>query len=388
MKNLTIALLFSLVLGCDAPDTDGARDSMSDWIAASTLGANAQLALADATNVARRAAWEASVQQARLAGAQEDRARTAAAWIANEEAKKKNNDRTAKQAELSELMDAKNLSPSEKKRRGELQKELDVPTPKKGKKAKKKDPNKIASDQMDFDADVAVYEAKLAKDLRKENLADQEAAFERESALRERRLSDLDREMELLDARGEAEAERIRDFCEDVPAPGSVGGACFIGYECDAGLTCKVGTIGFVCAETCGSTSGCDCDASCDGGLCAAQCKSSDDCVEGMVCDGYGTGAAICVWPALEPLPSVCPEPIECFSTAASFCTAVDNTADAHGVDQVGRDEVAKKCWGHELPMCDICLLAESVCSASVNGVGCGELASLCMCHGEALPWF
>ena len=354
MKNLTIALLFSLVLGCDAPDTDGARDSMSDWIAASTLGANAQLALADATNVARRAAWEASVQQARLAGAQEDRARTAAAWIANEEAKKKNNDRTAKQAELSELMDAKNLSPSEKKRRGELQKELD----------------------------------KLAKDLRKENLADQEAAFERESALRERRLSDLDREMELLDARGEAEAERIRDFCEDVPAPGSVGGACFIGYECDAGLTCKVGTIGFVCAETCGSTSGCDCDASCDGGLCAAQCKSSDDCVEGMVCDGYGTGAAICVWPALEPLPSVCPEPIECFSTAASFCTAVDNTADAHGVDQVGRDEVAKKCWGHELPMCDICLLAESVCSASVNGVGCGELASLCMCHGEALPWF
>ena len=69
MKNLTIALLFSLVLGCDAPDTDGARDSMSDWIAASTLGANAQLALADATNVARRAAWEASVQQARLAGA-------------------------------------------------------------------------------------------------------------------------------------------------------------------------------------------------------------------------------------------------------------------------------------------------------------------------------
>lgn len=192
------------------------------------------------------------------------------------------------------------------------------------------------------------------------------------------------------DASVDADLDSVtsRAVCEDAPAPGSAGGACFIGFECDAGLTCKVGIIGFVCAETCGSTSGCDCDASCDGGLCATQCKSSDDCADGMVCDSYGTGGATCVWPALEPLPSACPEPIECFSTAASFCTAVDNTADAHGVDQVGRDEVAKKCWGHELPMCDICLLAESVCSANVNGVGCGELASLCMCHGEALPWF
>ncbi len=187
---------------------DGARDSMSDWIAASTLGTNAQLALADATNVARRAAWEASVQQARLAAAQEDRARTAAAFTANEEAKQRNAQRRAMEGELSGLMADKSLSPSEKKRKGELMKELDVAAPKKG-KAKKKDPNKLASDQMDFDADVAVYEAKLAKDLRKENLADQEAAFERESALRERRLSDLDREMELLDARGAAEAERI-----------------------------------------------------------------------------------------------------------------------------------------------------------------------------------
>lgn len=103
-----------------------------------------------------------------------------------------------------------------------------------------------------------------------------------------------------------------RDFCEDVPAPGSVGGACFIGYECDAGLTCKVGTIGFVCAETCGSTSGCDCDASCDGGLCAAQCKSSDDCVEGMVCDGYGNGAPTCIWPALAALPQPCEYTTDC----------------------------------------------------------------------------
>ena len=188
---------------------DGARETMSDWLAQTTLSTHAQLALADATNVARRAAWEASVQQARLAAAQEDRARTAAAFTANEEAKRRNADRTAKQGELSELMDATNLSPSEKKRRAELQKELDVPTPKKGKKAKKKDPNKLASDQMDFDADVAVYEAKLAKDLRKENLKDQEAAFERESALRERRLSDLDREMGLPGARGGAGAERI-----------------------------------------------------------------------------------------------------------------------------------------------------------------------------------
>lgn len=188
---------------------DGARDSMSDWLGTTTLSTNAQLALADATNVARRAAWEASVQQARLAAAQEDRARTAAAFTANEEAKRRNAERHAMEGELSGLMADKSLSPSEKKRKAALMKELDVPTPAKAKKGKKKDPNKLAADQMDFDADVAVYEAKLAKDLRKENAKDAEAAFERESALRERRLSDLDREMEMLDATGAAEAERI-----------------------------------------------------------------------------------------------------------------------------------------------------------------------------------
>lgn len=186
---------------------DGARDSMTDWLAQTTLSTNAQLALADATNVARRAAWEASVQQARLAAAQEERARTAAAFTANEEAKRRNAERHAMEGELSGLMADKSLSPSEKKRKAALMKELDVPTP--AKKGKKKDPNKLAADQMDFDADVAVYEAKLAKDLRKENAKDAEAAFERESALRERRLSELDREMELLDATGAAEAERI-----------------------------------------------------------------------------------------------------------------------------------------------------------------------------------
>jgi len=188
---------------------DGARDSMSDWLAQTMLSTNAQLALANATNVARRAAWEASVQQAQLAKAQEDRARTAAAFIANEEAKQRNADRRAKEGELSGLMSDKSLSPSEKKRKNELMKELDVAAPAKAKKGKKKDPNKLAADQMDFDADVAVYEAKLAKDLRKENAKDAEAAYERENALRERRLAAIGREEELLDARGAAEAERI-----------------------------------------------------------------------------------------------------------------------------------------------------------------------------------
>ena len=100
-----------------------------------------------------------------------------------------------------------------------------------------------------------------------------------------------------------AGAVSSRSICEDVPEPGTPGGACYVGYECDAGLTCKVGTVGFVCAAPCGTTTGCDCGTSCDAGLCETQCKSTEDCAEGMVCDSYGTGAAVCVWPALVPQP-------------------------------------------------------------------------------------
>lgn len=176
---------------------------------------------------------------------------------------------------------------------------------------------------------------------------------------------------------------------EDVPAPGSAGGACFIGFECDADLTCSIHTLGFVCAESCGATTGCACDASCSSAnLCETQCKGPEDCAEGMVCDAFGDGAATCIWPALEPLPSVCPEPVECFTTASSFCIAVDIAAAKHGTDASGRAEIDGKCWGHELPMCDICLLAETLCESSVGGEACGELASLCTCYGETLPWF
>lgn len=180
-----------------------------------------------------------------------------------------------------------------------------------------------------------------------------------------------------------------RDFCEDVPAPGTPGGACFIGFECDPGATCSVHALGFVCAADCSPTAGCDCGSSCSAsGLCETQCKGPEDCAEGMVCDSVGEAAPTCVWPALEPLPSVCPEPVECFTTASSFCIATDIAAAKHGVDDAGRTEIGDKCWGHELPMCDICLLAQARCEGSASGEACSELASLCTCYGETLPWF
>lgn len=96
-----------------------------------------------------------------------------------------------------------------------------------------------------------------------------------------------------------------RSICEDVPAPGTPGGPCYIGYECDAGAMCSMHTLGFVCAAECSPTAGCDCGTSCSSsGLCETQCKGNDDCAEGMVCDGFGDGAPVCIWPALAAPPA------------------------------------------------------------------------------------
>lgn len=180
-----------------------------------------------------------------------------------------------------------------------------------------------------------------------------------------------------------------RDVCDAAPPAGAPGGACFVDHTCDEGAYCNGQQIGSVCEARCSSSSDCECGKTCGvEGLCEMQCKSSDNCADGMVCDALGEGASVCVWPALAPLPDICPMPIACPSTAAAFCTAVDIAAEAHGVDQSGRDDVAQKCWGHELAMCELCLFTESACSASVGGVECDELASLCMCYGETLPWF
>lgn len=89
----------------------------------------------------------------------------------------------------------------------------DKPKPKKEKKAgrakAKKDPNKLAADQMDFDSDVSNYAAGQNKGAREEAIAAQQEAFEAESAIRQRRVEEIEREMELFDAQAEQQAEQI-----------------------------------------------------------------------------------------------------------------------------------------------------------------------------------
>lgn len=186
---------------------DGQRSTMVEWMQATTLTAQAQRDLADATRVAARAAWEASIQKARIDEKAANSARYTAAALADQEAKKKNAERRAMETELAAMPET-GLSPSEKKRRDKLAKDLDVNIvkPKKGKKAPK-DPTKGARDEMDFDADVATYQAKLAKELRAENVKDQAKAWEAEERLHERRAENFDRELEMIEARGLAEED-------------------------------------------------------------------------------------------------------------------------------------------------------------------------------------
>jgi hypothetical protein len=81
-------------------------------------------------------------------------------------------------------------------------------TPEKGKKSKKskKDP-RLA--QHDFATDVEDFEFAITQDVRKQADAAAAEAYEQEKAVREARVAGIERELELLEAMGGAEAERI-----------------------------------------------------------------------------------------------------------------------------------------------------------------------------------
>lgn len=78
-----------------------------------------------------------------------------------------------------------------------------------GRKKAKKDPNALAMDQMEFDAEIATYAAKEAKQAREDNIRAQEEAFERESAIGARKLERMDQELELFEAYGVAQREQV-----------------------------------------------------------------------------------------------------------------------------------------------------------------------------------
>ncbi|MCY0990625.1 tape measure protein [Nannocystis sp. ILAH1] len=138
------------------------------------------------------------------------RSREEAARLADLERRKASAEKAGKMAEYDQLSKDKSLSPSEKKRLRDLKKELDIPDAPKRKKAKK---DKTVEKQHDFDADVADFEFELTKDIRKQNLeaekAANEEAFESEKAIREQRVVGLEREIELLEAKGIRETEQI-----------------------------------------------------------------------------------------------------------------------------------------------------------------------------------
>jgi TP901 family phage tail tape measure protein len=75
--------------------------------------------------------------------------------------------------------------------------------------AKDKHDNAFARDLMEFDADVANHAAQISKKLREDDIAAQEAAYEREIRLNEGKLQRIDQEIELLEARGIAERESV-----------------------------------------------------------------------------------------------------------------------------------------------------------------------------------
>ncbi len=139
---------------------------------------------------------------------------------AQAEAEKTRGDRL--KLELGYLNSLDKLSAAQARRKAALEKggiEGAGEEPKKGKGGSgkpKKDPNAFASDLMSFDSELAVYQAKLAKDIREQDLADQEAKqaeleaiFEREVALHAGKVSRYDQEIELLEARHSMETEHI-----------------------------------------------------------------------------------------------------------------------------------------------------------------------------------
>ncbi len=124
--------------------------------------------------------------------------------------------------ELGYLNSLDKLSASQARRKAALEKGgiegAGGEEPKKGKGGSraKKDPNAFASDLMSFDSDIANYKAKLAKDIREQDLADQEAKqaelealFEREVQLHAGKVSRYDQEIELLQARHSMEVEQV-----------------------------------------------------------------------------------------------------------------------------------------------------------------------------------
>lgn len=188
---------------------DGNRSSLVDWASQTMLSASAQDHLAAATRVAQYAAEDQARSAAMLAKGQSDRQRTQDAYLADQDAKRRNASRRAMEGELSELMGDKSLSPSEKKRRNALAKELDVNVPKSGGHKKTKDPSKLAMDSMDFDSDVSTFAAGQNKGAREEALKAQEAAFERESEIRQARIDGINEEMELAASHAEQQREQI-----------------------------------------------------------------------------------------------------------------------------------------------------------------------------------
>lgn len=187
----------------------GQRDTMTDWLAATTLSTQAQINLNEAVLAGKKIAYGKSVEDAREAAETQRRAREDMARLEDMTRKRENAARRAKEAELGALMGDSSLTPSEKKRRNALAKDLDVTVPTKGSTKKAKDQNVFARDSMDFDADVATFAAKQSKEAREANLKSQHDAFEAETALRERRMAQIDQEMALLDQRAGLESTQV-----------------------------------------------------------------------------------------------------------------------------------------------------------------------------------
>lgn len=191
---------------------------LGEMIASTLLSEEAQANLNKAILEGIRIREDQAKTESMVAAIQARNAREDAARIADLQARRASAEKAAKMAELQALMDDKSLSPSEKKRRNALSKELDVALP--TGKGKKKATGPSFSDAMSaaetynkkeraaneasysFNADVQAEELKQITAAREE-------AFAAESAMREARIAGLSQEIELLEAKGIQETQEI-----------------------------------------------------------------------------------------------------------------------------------------------------------------------------------
>ena len=177
---------------------------IGEMVQATFMEEAATRSLTEAVREGQRAREDQARTEAIVAGLQTRAAREEAARISDLEKRKASAERSGMMAEYLDLKGDKTLSPSQKKRLGELKKTLDIPDDPKVKRGKKpKDQSRELSlgGLEDF--------SKRDRVERERAFDEQVRAFEQEQALRERRIAGLESEIDMLSARADRERESV-----------------------------------------------------------------------------------------------------------------------------------------------------------------------------------